>query len=172
LTFQEDPPARRLGALGGDADADVAPPKQNRPFVYVAVAMAGLVFLGVLALLAALTIWLPAQRVEQMAAVTSTVSALTREAAAWTATPTPTATPLPPTATPTAEPTQTLAPTATSTRVVGGDQQASQQAIQMPTLVQLPGTTPAAGLGVGGLAAAAVGLTGFLFVVRGLRRGE
>jgi hypothetical protein len=165
LTFGEGPLASPL-----DADANgSAPPRRNRTFVYIAVAMAGLVLLGILALVAATTYWLPEQRARQMAAVTSTVSALTREAAAWTATPAPTSTPMPPTSTPVTEPTQTPVPTATSTRVVGGDPSESQRT-PTPTPVQFPGSTPEAGLGVGGMTATAAGLIGLLFVARKLRR--
>jgi hypothetical protein len=164
----------RLDGLDDEAQKEAAaPPKRSRAFVYVAVAMAGLIVLGILALAATLTVWLPAQRGRQVAAVTSTVSALTREAEAWTATPAPTATSVPPTATPTAEPTLTPVPTATSTRVVGADQVPPSlgglQATNTPTPVQLPATTPAAGLGAGGMAATAAGLFGLLFVARRLR---
>ena len=170
LTFGEGPLEWRLnGQEEGDVEAEAAPPARNRAFVYIAVAMAGLVLLGILALVAAVTAWLPAQRTQQMAAVTSTVSAMTREALAWTATPAPTSTPLPPTATPTLEPTQTPVPTPTSTRVVGADGPASQAATSTPALAQVPGTTPAAGLGVGGMAVTATGLLGLLFVARKLR---
>jgi hypothetical protein len=132
--------------------------------------MGGLVLLGVLALVAAMTLWLPAQRERQVAAVTSTVQALTREAAAWTSTPAPTATPLPATPTPTDEPTQAPAPTATSTKVVGADDQpttTSQTAT--PTVKAGEDKVPPAGLGGAGMAAIAVGLTGLLFVARKLR---
>jgi len=159
----------RLDGQDKDVEADAAPPARNRAFVYIAAAMAGLVLLGILALVAALTTWLPGQRARQMAAVTSTVSALTREAVAWTPTPAPTSTPLPPTATPTLEPSQTPVPTPTSTRVVGADHAAIQPATSTPALAQVPGTTPAAGLGVGGMVATATGLLGLLLVARKLR---
>ena len=100
--------------------------------------------------------------------MTGTVSALTREAVAWTPTPAPTATAFPPTATPTLEPTLTPVPTPTSTRVVGADRTAGQLAIKTTT-PQLPETTPEAGLGIGGMAATAAGLTALLFMARGLR---
>ena len=144
-------------------------PRRNRAFVYISVAMAGLVLLGILALVAALTLWLPAQRERQVAAVTSTVSAMTRVAAQWTVTPASTSTPVPPTATPTQAPTQTPQPTATSTRVVTQEQLEASQAAKTPTPVPLPGTTPAAGMGVGGIAATAAGLVVLLFFVRILR---
>jgi hypothetical protein len=164
LTLGEGP----LSGPRAEPDADASSPKRNRAFVYIAVAMGGLVLLGILSLVAALQFWLPAQKDRQIAAVTSTVQARTRVAVAWTATPTPSATPKPPTATPTLEPTQTLAPTATATRVVGQGQPAGQQATKTATPA-LPSSTPAAGLGVGGMAAAATGLTGLLFVARKLR---
>jgi hypothetical protein len=133
--------------------------------------MAGLILLGILALVAALTLWLPAQRGRQIAAVTSTVQAITREAAAWTPTPSATPSPIPATATPTLAPTLTPVPTATSTKVVSDDTSKT-----MPTRTSTPATkgpgvdrTPAAGLGGAGMAAIAVGLTGLLFVARKLR---
>jgi type II secretory pathway pseudopilin PulG len=169
LTFGEGPLGWSPDAQDPDADVDAPPRRSSRAFVYVAVAMAGLVVLGLLALVAALTVWLPAQRGQQMAAVTSTVAALTRQALVWTATPAPTVTPQPPTATPTLQATNTPVPTATSTRVVGRDPSPSQQATRTPTPVQFPGTTPAAGLGIGGMAATAVGMTGLLLVARKLR---
>ena len=61
LTFGEGP----LGGPLDDPDADVdagAAPRRNRAFVYIAIAMAGLILLGVLALVAAWRLWLPAQR--------------------------------------------------------------------------------------------------------------
>jgi hypothetical protein len=165
------------GPLGGPIDEDEpeeeAARRPNRTFVYIAIAMAGLVLLGILAVVAAVTLWLPAQREAQIAAVTSTVVAITREAAAWTPTPTSSPTPLPPTVTATSAPTQTPEPTATSTRVVRKDDQAQQ-----PTKTPQPGsgtgtgtgTTPAAGLGGLGIAAIGVGLAGLLVVARKLRK--
>jgi hypothetical protein len=169
LSFGEGPLGGPLPGPDADADADVSP-RRSRAFVYIAVAMAGLILLGILALVAALTLWLPAQRGRQIAAVTATVSALTREAAAWTATPAPTATLMPPTATPTEAPTQTPAPTATSTRVVSDDRTlATATYTPTPRTSTGDGTIPPAGLGTAGMAAIAVGLTGLLLVARKLR---
>lgn len=171
LVFGEGP----LGGPLDDPDAQVdagAPPRRNRAFVYIALAMAGLVLLGVLALVAALTLWLPAQREQQMAAATNTVQAITRVAASWTATPAPTSTPMPPTVTPTPVPTQTPAPTATATRVVSEDKSGDALATNTPIPTRAAGgdkSTPAAGLGVAGMAAIAVGLSGLLLVARKLR---
>jgi cytoskeletal protein RodZ len=166
LTFGEGP-------LGGplpdpDLDADT-PPRRNRAFVYIAVAMAGLILLGILGLVFVLTVWLPGRQQTQYAAATAEVQALTREAAAWTATPAPTATPLPPTSTATRAPTLTPVPTATSTKVVSkGD--VTVQPTSTPTTA--PGgdkTTPPAGLGSASVAAIGVGLAGLLLAVRKLR---
>jgi len=169
LLFGEGSVEDRLNIGMADADADAgASPRRNRAVVYVGAVMAGLTLLGILALVVTVFYWLPAEQGRRMAAATSTVSALTRVAAAWTATPTPTSTPPPPTATPTQGPTQTPVPTATSTRVVSADRAAGQLAIRSST-PQYPETTPEAGLGVGGMAAAAAGLTALLFVARALR---
>jgi len=141
----------------------------NRAFVFIAVAMGGLILLGILALVAALYFWLPAQRERQVAQVTSTAIALTMEAAAWTPTFTPSPTALPPTATPTARPTETVAPTPTSTRVVSQETPTTGPT-QTPTrAVATGGTTPSAGLGGFGMAAIAVGLAGLMIAVRKLR---
>jgi hypothetical protein len=171
LTFGEGP----LGGPPPDADADAGTRSpRRRAFIYLAVALGGLVLLGILALVAAVTLWLPAQREAQVAAVTNTVQALTREAAAWTATPAPTATPVPATPTPTEMPTQPPAPTPTSTKVVGADStsQASPTPVLTATPVERDDTIPPAGLGGAGMAAIAVGLTGLLFVARKLRVQE
>jgi carbohydrate-binding DOMON domain-containing protein len=143
----------------------------NRAFVFIAVAMGGLILLGILALVAALYFWLPAQREQQVAQVTSTVVALTMEAAAWTPTFTPSPTALPPTSTPTPRPTETVAPTPTSTRVVSQDTSTAQPT-HTPTKAAGAGpgeTTPSAGLGGFGMAAIAVGLAGLMLAVRKLR---
>jgi len=169
LTFREGLLERDLDAEVDDIGAAVdAPPKRNRALVFVGAVMAGLTLLGIVALAATVFYWLPAEQGRRMAAATSTVSALTRVAAAWTATPVPTSTPLPPPATSTPEPTQTPAPTATATRVVRTERVGGQLAIRTST-PEFPETTPEAGLGVGGMAAAAAGLTTLLFVARGLR---
>lgn len=170
LTFGEGP----LGPLDPDTDADAdAPQPRNRAFVYIAVAMAGLILLGVLAVVAVWRFWLPLQNERRVAEETAVVQEMTRVAAAWTATPAATATRLPPTSTPTEAPTQTPVPTATSTKVVSGDKTLPTYT---PTRAASTGngggdtTTPAAGLGSAGLAAIGVGLAGLLFAARKLRR--
>ena len=173
LSFGESP-------LGGPLEPELEPEEEtrarpNRAFVFIAVAMAGLILLGVLALIAAWRIWLPARRAAQVAMVTNTAVAITMEAAAWTPTFTPSPTAVPPTATATQHPTQTPAPTATSTKVVStGEDKAAAQATIVPTTAAAAGagestTTPAAGLGGLGTAAIAVGLAGLLLAVRKIR---
>ena len=164
------------GPLGGppreDQTEPVAPqPKRNRAFVFIAIAMGGLILLGILALVAALTFWLPRQKEGQAARVTQTVVALTQVAAAWTPTFTPSPTAQPPTTTPTLLPTYTVAPTATSTRVVSLETPTRTAAT--PTRPKSGewggGSTPTAGLGGAGMAAIAVGLGGLMVAVRKLR---
>jgi type II secretory pathway pseudopilin PulG len=152
--------------------------KPNRAFIFIAVAMGGLILLGILALVGALTFVLPRQRAEQAAAVTKTIEAATQVAAAWTPTFTPAPTAQLPTWTP-APPTWTPIPKATATRVV---QENGPTPTSSPTPTKSVAadwgaappssttTTPAAGLGGLGTAAIAVGLTGLLFAVRRLRR--
>jgi hypothetical protein len=135
--------------------------------------MAGLILLGILALIAAWRIWLPARQAQRVAMITNTAVASTMEAAAWTPTFTPSPTPMPPTATATLRPTQTPVPTPTSTKVVSLGEDAAQ-ATRAPTVAAAAGegaatTTPAAGLGGLGTAAIAVGLTGLIFAVRKIR---
>jgi hypothetical protein len=145
--------------------------RPNRAFVFIAVAMGGLILLGILALVAALYFWLPAQRERQVAQVTNTVVALTMEAAAWTPTVTPSPTALPPTSTATPRPTETVAPTPTSTRVVS-QETPTVGPTRTPTKAASAGeggTTPSAGLGGFGMAAIAVGLAGLMLAVRKLR---
>jgi hypothetical protein len=135
----------------------------------IAVAMAGLILLGILALIAAWRIWLPARETERVARITNTVVASTMEAAAWTPTVTPSPTPLPPTATATLRPTETPVPTPTSTKVVGPDKDVSQATPAATRAAPTAPTTPAAGLGGLGTAAIAVGLAGLIFAVRKMR---
>ena len=143
--------------------------RSNRAFVFIAIAMGGLILLGILALVAAFYFWLPAQRERQVAQVTSTAVAATMEAAAWTPTFTPSPTALPPTSTPTPRPTETVAPTPTSTRVVS-EKTPTVAPTRAPTKpATTDGKTPAAGLGGFGMAAIAVGLAGLMLAVRKLR---
>jgi type II secretory pathway pseudopilin PulG len=159
--------------------------RPNRAFIFIAVAMGGLILLGILALVGALVFVVPRQREQQAAAVTQTIQAMTQVAAAWTSTATTAPTQQLPTWTPTTRPTWTAIPTATATRVVGGEGE-TPVATVTPTKSALtdwgapasggtgtkPGaTTPAAGLGGFGMAAIAVGLMGLVIVVRKLRSG-
>jgi hypothetical protein len=163
------------GPLGGPLEpeydqGDTTRARPNRAFVFIAIAMAGLILLGVLALIAAWRLWLPARRAAQVAMATNTAVAITMEAAAWTPTFTPSPTALPPTVTATVRPTETPAPTPTFTRVVSTDkEQATVQPTTAPTRAAPPETTPAAGLGGLGTAAIAVGLAGLLLAVRKIR---
>jgi type II secretory pathway pseudopilin PulG len=164
------------GASGGG--------RPNRAFIFIAIAMGGLILLGILALVGALVFVVPRQREQQAAAVTQTIQAMTQVAAAWTPTFTPAPTEPPPTWTPTTQPTWTPIPTATATRVLGNDEDAPS-ATATPTSSALadwgapatgPGTkpgvtTPAAGLGSFGMGAIAVGLAGLVIVMRKLRSG-
>jgi hypothetical protein len=170
LTFGEGP-------LGGplEPEEEPTPPRArpNRAFIFIAVAMGGLILLGILALIAAWQIWLPARRAQQEARITNTAAASTMVAAAWTPTFTPSPTALPPTVTATLPPTETPVPTATSTKVVSSGTGATS-ATSAPTQAA-PGTgtgaltTPAAGLGGLGTAAIAVGLAGLVLAVRKIR---
>jgi hypothetical protein len=164
------------GPLGGPLEPefeqeDETRARPNRAFVFIAIAMAGLILLGILALVAAWRIWLPARRAAQVAMATNTAVAITMEAAAWTPTVTATPSALPPTATATLRPTETPVPTATSTKVVSTDKDKAQ-VTAAPTRAAPAGevgTTPAAGLGGLGTAAIAIGLAGLLFAVRKIR---
>ena len=116
------------GPLGGPLEPeyeqeDATRARPNRAFVFIAIAMAGLILLGVLALIAAWRIWLPARREAQVAMATNTAVAITMEAAAWTPTVTPSPTALPPTVTATVRPTETPVPTPTFTKVVSTDKE-------------------------------------------------
>ncbi len=168
LSFDEGPlGGPPLEPEPGVGQEDAAPP--NRAFVFIAVAMGGLILLGILALVAALYFWLPAQRERQVAQVTSTAVAMTMEAAAWTPTFTPSPTALPPTSTATPRPTETVAPTPTSTRVVSQEKVTAQPTHTPTRPASKDGTTPSAGLGGFGLTAIAVGLAGLMLAVRKLR---
>jgi hypothetical protein len=176
LTFGEGP-------LGGPLEPEEEPTPEprarpNRAFVFIAVAMGGLILLGILALIAAWQIWLPARREQQLARITNTVVAKTMEAAAWTPTVTLTPTALPPTATVTPPPTETPVPTPTSTKVVSSDGDASLATLEPTDAAatraaagtgSAASTTPAAGLGGLGTAAIAVGLAGLVLAVRKIR---
>jgi hypothetical protein len=167
LTFGEGPLG---GPLEPEPEEEAAMrARPNRAFVFIAIAMAGLILLGVLALIAAWRIWLPARRAEQVAMVTNTVVAMTMEAAAWTPTVTPSPTALPPTVTATLRPTETPIPTATSTRVVSPEEATPQETPPATRVPPAEGTTPAAGLGGLGTAAIAVGLAGLILAVRKIR---
>jgi hypothetical protein len=148
-------------------------PRSNRAFVFIAIAMGGLILLGVLALVGSMLFIVPARKQASIAAITQTVAAATAEAEAWTPTPLPTATPLLPTFTPTLPPTETPLPTATATRVVQ-DPNAPRAATSTPTpssaYSEWDSTTPQAGLGGLGIASIAVGLTGIVFAARKLRK--
>jgi len=153
--------------------------KPNRAFIFIAVAMGGLILLGVLALVGALVFVVPQQRARQVAAVTQTIEAATQVAAAWTPTFTPSPTASLPTWTPTVPATWTPIPSPTATRVVK-DNGETPTSTPTPTRAASDwgsgtgtgtGTTPAAGLGGLGTAAIAVGLAGLVFAVRKLRAG-
>jgi type II secretory pathway pseudopilin PulG len=151
--------------------------RPNRAFLFIAIAMGGLILLGALALVAALVFVAPQQKARQEAAVAAQVAEMTRQAAAFTPTPSPSPTAALPTWTVTTLPTWTPIPTATATRVV-------QNNGPTPTNTATPTrsaaadwgsstttTTPPAGLGGLGTAAIAVGLAGLLFAIRKLRSG-
>jgi type II secretory pathway pseudopilin PulG len=164
LSFGEGP----LGGPPPEEEPQGEPPgdRPNRAFLFIAIAMGGLILLGILALVAALAFWLPRQRQAQVASVTQTVAAMTQEAAAWTPTFAPSPTAVPATPTPTPLPTLTPAPTATATRVVS---QETPTRLPTSTPRSTSGGTPTAGLGGFGTAAIAVGLVGLMFAVRKLR---
>jgi type II secretory pathway pseudopilin PulG len=150
--------------------------RPNRAFIFIAIAMGGLILLGVLALVGALTFVVPQQKARQAATITAQVVGLTQQAAAFTPTPSPMPTEALPTWTVTSLPTWTPIPTATATRVV-------QNNGPTPTNTATPTrsaatdwgapttTTPPAGLGGLGTAAIAVGLAGLVFAIRKLRSG-
>lgn len=172
LSFGEGP----LGGLPPETEPDKQTrqkgSRSNRAFVFLAIAMGGLIVLGVLALVGSLVFIVPARKQASIAAVTQTVAAATAEAAAWTPTPLPTATPLLPTWTPTLPPTETPLPTATATRVVQ-DPNIVRAATATPTRASYSGgqtTTPQTGLGGLGIASIAIGLTGIIFAARKLRK--
>lgn len=155
--------------------------RSNRAFIFIAVAMGGLILLGILALVGALTFFVPRQRQQQELAVTQTIEAATQIAAAWTPTSMPSPTMPLATWTATALPTWTPIPTATATRVVR-DNGPTPTSTPTPTRATSEdwgspgtgpstpgGTTPSAGLGVFGIAAIGVGLAGLVFAVRKVR---
>ena len=168
----------------GEPEGDSGGRRPSRAFIFIAIAMGGLILLGILALVAALVFVVPRQREQQAAAVTQTIEAMTQVAAAWTPTFTPAPTQQLPTWTPTTRPTWTAIPTATATRVLGDNGETAVPTVT-PTKSALadwgapagetgtkPGaTTPAAGLGGFGMAAIAVGLMGLVIAVRKLRSG-
>ena len=162
------------GPLGGpppevEPEEAVEERRPNRVFIFIAIAMGGLILLGVLLLVAALVFWLPRQRAAQIASVTKTVDAMTLEAASWTPTFTPSPTTGPATGTPTPLPTRTPIPTPTATRVVSTQE---PEGLATPTATAGWGAdtdTPSAGLSVAGTAAIAVGLAGLMFATRKLR---
>ncbi len=169
----------------GDSSSGSLPPepeeaprgRPNRAFIIIAIAMGGLLLLGVLALVLALTVVVPRMREQQVAYATQTVAAMTQEAVSWTPTFTPPPTSPLATWTPTSPATWTPIPSPTATRVVPaeGDTPTRTPTPTRPTSAEwgatTPGTTPAAGLGGFGMAAIAVGLAGLVFAVRKLRSG-
>ena len=84
LSFGEGP----LGGTSPEGQPEQPEPgrRPNRAFIFLAIAMGGLILLGILALVGALGIWLPRQKATQIARVTQTVAAMTMQAAAWTPT--------------------------------------------------------------------------------------
>jgi type II secretory pathway pseudopilin PulG len=162
------------GPLGG-LPPEQEPEEQKKPsraFTFIAIAMGGLILLGILALVGALVIWVPQQKARQIAQVTETVAAMTIEAASWTPTPIPTNTPALPTWTPTMQPTQTTFPTPTATRVVSEKTPEGRPTATptKPASAEWGASTPSAGLGGLGIAAIAVGLSGLAFAARKLRK--
>lgn len=171
LSFGEGP----LGGASPESQPEQPEPgkRPNRAFIFLAIAMGGLILLGILALVGALGFWLPRQKATQIARVTQTVAAMTMQAAAWTPTVTPSPTFAPATWTPTPLPTWTVIATATATRVVKAEEPTAK-----PTATATKskssewgsgGQTPSAGLGGLGTAAIAAGLAGLVFAVRKLR---
>ncbi|MBL7200512.1 MAG: hypothetical protein ISS56_10205 [Anaerolineae bacterium] len=167
LSFGESP-------LGGEApqlEPEEPRGRRSRAFLFLAIAMGGLILLGILALVAAVMFVVPRQREQRAASITQTISAATQQAAAWT--PTFTSVPIQePTLTEALPPTWTPEPTATATRVVGGGEAATRPAAGATATRSRDvggGTTPAAGLGGFGAVSIAVGLSGLMFAVRKLR---
>lgn len=167
------------GPLGGGLPPEEPPaepadkPKSNRAFIFIAIAMGGLILLGILALAATFLIVVPQRKQAAAQSLTKTVMAVTLQAESITSTPTSTPTLLPPTGTPTLPPTMTKAPTATATRVV------RDEATETPAPAATRQTslewgadkkTPAAGLGSFGIVSIAVGLTGLILAARRLRK--
>lgn len=150
------------------------PKKRNLAATFLIIGMAGLVLLGVLALVATLVWVVPAQRRRMAMQATQTVEAATAIAQSWTPTPEPTATRQLPTWTPTLPPTATPIPTATATRVVplegSGQAAPTPTATRRPTSADWGATTPQAGLGGFGITAIAVGLSGLIIAVRRMRK--
>jgi hypothetical protein len=171
LTYGEGP----LGGLPPEPEQEPEPEETGRPnraFIFIAIAMGGLILLGILALIGALAFIVPQRKAQQIAAVTQTVDAMTQVAANWTPTFTPEPTMPLPTYTSTVRPTQTPIPTATATRVVndvGGEAATVPTATTQTTSQEWGATTPSAGLGSFGIVSIAVGLAGLIFAVRGLR---
>jgi type II secretory pathway pseudopilin PulG len=177
----------------GDSNLEGLPPEgepkgsqggggPNRVFLLLAIAMGGLIVLGVLAVVFALMVVVPRQKQQQAAAVTQTVQVMTQVAAAWTPTFTPAPTQQLPTWTPTARPTWTPIPTATATRVLGGTGETPEPTVTATQSILAdwgapssgtgtkPGaTTPPTGIGGVGLGAIAAGLSGLVFAIRKLR---
>jgi carbohydrate-binding DOMON domain-containing protein len=171
LTFGEGPLGGTPPEMEPEEPEDGGKP--NRAFIFIAIAMGGLIVLGVLALVGALAFWLPRQKEARIASVTQTVVAMTQVAAAWTPTSMPSPTVVLSTPTVTPLPTWTVEPTATATRVVTEDKLTTQPT-STPTRSAAAdwttgGTTPTAGLGGFGMAAIAVGLAGLVAAVRKLR---
>ena len=169
----------------GEPEGEPGRRRPNRAFIFLIIAVSGLILLGILAVAYAWLFWVPQQRAQQEAAVTQTIQAMTQVAAAWTATFTPVPTQPLPTWTPTTRPTWTAIPTATATRVLG-EGAGTPSATATATSSALAGwgapadggtgtkpgvTTPAAGLGGFGMGAIAVGLAGLVIVIRKLRSG-
>jgi hypothetical protein len=176
LSFGDTPPDERIP----EEEPEQAPEgrRPNRAFIFIAVAMGGLILLGVLALIGALAFYVPQQRAAEQATYDAAIAAATQTASAVTPTYTPSPTVLP-TFTP-AEPTWTPIPKPTNTRVVQTDVTPTKSATNTPRPVAEWGgssgnggttgtTTPAAGLGGIGTAAIAVGLSGLVFAMRKLR---
>ncbi len=172
LSFGEGP----LGGTPPESQPEQPEPgkRPNRAFIFLAIAMGGLILLGILALVGALGIWLPRQKATQIARVTQTVAAMTMQAAAWTPTVAPSPTVAVATWTPTPLPTWTVIATATATRVVKAEEPTAKPTATATKSMssEWGGTTPSAGLGeLGGLGTAAIaaGLAGLIFAVRKLR---
>ena len=144
--------------------------RSNRAFIFLAIAMGGLILLGILALVGAMAFIVPRQKSQRATAIAETVAAATMQAAAWTPTFTPSPTTLP-TWTPTVPPTWTPIPSPTATRVVN-QTPTPLQATPTPTrstIDEWGGQTPSTGLGGLGIVAVAAGLAGLVFAVRKIR---